>query len=442
MIYRIGLLFLLTGAAHLFAIFGLKFIAGHDDLAGVAGIGKVEVLLQFLISIIGFGMQTEGLRTLAFTPDWKAKLDELQTARVTLSWLLAFGAIGALYDPSFYCFLAAPVLGSSCDYALYARGKSVFAGTIALIRVVLPLGAAMIVAGRVPTLAPQIFLVAFVAVYLISNLIISRRLETSMWWPARRSSLRLYINTIPVGVINLGYYFFGLGLLFFAEFLFAETELAVVYMALKFYVVYRGALRVIQQAYVNQLNNRMVGLRTDQISMVIGLVLLSSACLFPQSFITLFFGQQFAEHRMLFVGLGAAALVAGVFNSVPVSAILKKQDIPLMRWIIRSVLTSVLVLGMGYWMYPVPEVVMVALGVGELVLAVGLTRLMEDSSGIRERLVYLAGISTSVLVLALARSLFSDSLITYLSSVALMGGLILAFNYSKFIQPANTDESR
>ena len=254
--------------------------------------------------------------------------------------------------------------------------------------------------------------------------------------------MSLYIKTIPIGVINLGYYFFGLGLLFFAEFLFPKEELAVVYMALKFYVVYRGALRVIQQAYVNQMNNRLVGLRADQISMVIGLVLLGSASLFPQSFITLFFGLQFTGYRVLFVGLGAAALVAGVYNSVPVSIILKKQDLPLMRLIIGAVLASVLVLGVGYRIYPASEIVMIALGVGEVVLAVGLMKLMDDSSGIRERLLYLLGISGGLLVPASARFLFSDSLIPYLSSFALMGGLILVVNYSKFIHPVKTDESR
>ncbi|MBL7849747.1 MAG: hypothetical protein JNN04_02510 [Cyclobacteriaceae bacterium] len=442
MIFRIGLLFLLTGAAHLFAIFGLKYIAGQGDLAGVAGIGKAEALLQFLISIIGFGMQTEGLRTLAFASDWKAKLDEIQTARLTLSWLLVLGAVGAVYDSSFWCFLAAPVLGSSCDYALYARGKPVLASTLALFRVVFPLGAAMAVAGRVPTLAPETFLVAFVGVYVITNLIISKTLGASTWWPARRASLSLYIKTIPVGVINLGYYFFGLGILFFAEFLFAEAELAVVYMALKFYVVYRGALRVIQQAYVNQMNHPLVGLRADQISMVIGLVLLGSASLFPQSFITLFFGQQFTGHRALFVGLGAAALVAGVFNSFSTTAILQKRDLPMMRLIVASVLVSILVLIIGYWVSPAPESVMIALGVGEVVMAVGLMKLMDDSSGIRERLLYLLGISAGLLVPASARYLFSDSLIPYLSSFALMGGLILVVNYSKFIHPVKTDESR
>jgi hypothetical protein len=442
MIYRIGLLFLLTGAAHLFAIFGLKFIAGQGDLAGVAGIGKAETLLQFLISIIGFGLQTEGIRTLAFASDWKTKLDEIQTARVTLSWIMVLGAVGALYDSSFWCFLAAPVLASSCDYALYARGKPVFAGALALVRVILPLGAAMGVAGRLPTLAPQAFLIAFVVVYAITNLIISKNLGASLWWPARRSSIPLYIKTIPVGVINLGYYFFGLGLLFFAEFLFVETELALVYMVLKFYVVYRGGLRVIQQAYVSQMNDPVVSLRADQISMVIGVSLLGSALLFPKSFITLFFGQQFTDHRMLFVGLGAAALVAGVFNSVGTSAILQKRDLPMMRLIIASVLVSVLVLIGGYWIYPAPEIVMVALGMGELVLAVGLTRMMEDSRGIFQRLRYLLGISLLLLVPGLGLFFFSDSLIVYLSSFVLMGGLILVFNYSKFFHPVKTDESR
>lgn len=442
MIYRIGLLFLLTGAAHLFAIFSLKFIAGQGDLAGVAGIGKVEALLQFLISFVGFGMQTEGLRTLAFSPDWKSKLDDIQTARVTLSWLLVVGVLGVLQDSVFWCFLAAPVLASSCDYGLYARGMSAFAGVIALVRVVLPLGTAMGAAVSYPGLAPESFLASFVLVYLMTNLVISRQLGARVWWPARLSSLRLYLKTIPVGVINLGYYFFGLGILFMAEFLFVEAELAVVYMALKLYVVYRGALRVIQQAFVNQMNNPEVGLRADQISMVIGLGLLGSTVFFPESFISLLFGRQFVSHAPLFVGLGAAALVAGVFNSIPVSILLRNQDIPLMRWIIASVATAVLALVTGYWFYPQPLIVMVALLFGELVLAAGLARLIDDLPGIRKRLLYLARISVALLVPALARVLFSDLLITYLFSFLLMGGLILFFNYATFIRPANSHESQ
>jgi hypothetical protein len=85
---------------------------------------------------------------------------------------------------------------------------------------------------------------------------------------------------------------------------------------------------------------------------------------------------------------------------------------------------------------------MAALGMGELWLAVGLTRMMEDSRGIFARLRYLVGISASLLLPGLGRFFFSDSVIVYLSSFVLMGGLILVFNYSKFFHPVKTDESR
>ena len=65
MIRRVALLFAITGVGHLINIFGLKYLASVGRLADVAQIGEVETLIQTLIYVIGFGIQTEAIRNTA-----------------------------------------------------------------------------------------------------------------------------------------------------------------------------------------------------------------------------------------------------------------------------------------------------------------------------------------------------------------------------------------
>jgi hypothetical protein len=88
MIKRIAILFLITGTGYGFSIFALKFLAKYGDLGQVASIAEIESLIQFMIGLIGFGMQTEAIRNISFSADWKKELQEAQTARITASLLI------------------------------------------------------------------------------------------------------------------------------------------------------------------------------------------------------------------------------------------------------------------------------------------------------------------------------------------------------------------
>lgn len=398
----------------------------------MASMGRVESVIQLLISIIGFGMQTEAIRTIAFAPDWKAKLGEFQAARTMMSLVLVPGVMLIFFDWTYICFLLAPILALSCDYALYARGLPVVGATIALIRVAVPLAVTMAISYVRFPFVPEAYLVASFLTFLFTNMIISARLNIPFWWKPTLQSFKGYLVTIPIGIINLCLFFYGLGILILAQFLVADKETALAYMALKLYVVYKGGIRVIHQGFLSQMKDNLVCLRVDQVAILLALLVLASAIIFPNAFIGLFFGSQFAEEHVLFILLGASALIYSLFSSMNTRALLEKKDMMFLYLSIASVLLSSGFLIVASRFSGGADVILVSLLIGEGVIAVGLGRFMNTFSEIRMRVVFLLFCLPALIIPFAAKALFSDSPAIYLASFTVMALVLFGLNYKKF----------
>lgn len=429
MIRRVALLFAITGVGHLINIFGLKYLASVGRLADVAQIGEVETLIQTLIYVIGFGIQTEAIRNTAFTSDWKSALNEVQTARVTLSILVLPAALLVFYDWTYACFLIAPILASSSDYALYARGYPVTGAMIAFLRAVIPLVAAMAASYAGQPYVPEIYLGTSALVYLTTNFLITGKLRIPHGWKPAPSSLKLFAKTLPIGIINLGLFFFGLGILFFARFFVTADLLAVAYMALKFYVVYKGAIRVVHQGFMNQMKDNRVCYQTDQIAMMLALFILGSTWIFPQTFIGLFFGSNLLDRQLTFLLLGISTLVYSLFSSVVTRALLERQDRQFL-WVVSAAVCSallalVLSTGLGFG----TDSILFSVLIGELFFSIGAAWQFITKEEAFKRVVFLIKCLPTLVIPFLFHSFFQESILTYGLSFMLMGLVLLLLHH-------------
>lgn len=435
MIKRIAILFVITGLGHAFSLIVLKFMAQNGQAGEVAGIGEVESLMQFMIGLIGFGMQSDAIRNISLYKDWKERLRQAQTARITLSILLMSMSFLYFSKPFYLCFLMAPLFGSSSDYALYARGFSITGALIAFARVVIPLLLGVMSIFFWPAHTLEVYVLSTIAIYLITNAFISFVLKTQLFYTPSFNSLFLYAKTFPLGIVNLCLYFFGLGILLFTQFFFDDNAIVISFLALKFYVVYKGAIRVIHQAFVNQMKDLRVCLSIDQISIMFGLAVLGSFSIFPDTFIALVFGAQFKDNYFFFLLLATSALVFSIFNSATTWAILEERDFTLMKIAITAVGVAVIsFIGMIQVDKNV-ESIAIGLLTGEVFFSFALAFLFFDKKGIWDRLKYLLLCSLGLGIPLLTKLIFSETLFTYFVSFLLMGAVLLLFSYKRLTLP-------
>lgn len=438
MIKKIALLFIITGAGHGFSILALKFIAERGSATQLADIGEVESLIQFMIGLIGFGMQTDAIRNIALDQDWKQKLKSSQTARITLSIVLMLLSFFSYSNEMYLCFIVAPLLASNCDYALYARGFSITGAIVAFSRVFVPLLLGILFVYYWPQYILLSYLTSTIAIYLITNIFISFYLRIPVVNAPSISSLKLYWQAFPLGIITLCYFFFGLGLQLFAQLFFTKEELVLSFLGLKFYLIYRGALRVILQAFVSRMTDVAVCLSIDQISIILGLSFVGSVAIFPDTFISFFFGIQYKEQQSFFIFLALSALVFSICVSLWASALLERKDVIFMKIAIAAVCVSIVLLIVMNQFSKKIEVITISLLAGEIFFTLALSLAFFNWSAIWSRISFLLVCSLALGIPSAARIIFNESLVTYLISFGVMGVLILSLSYKKFVLPLQT----
>lgn len=432
MIKRIAVLFALTGSAHAFSIIALKYMTNKGYTGEVANVGEADSLIQLLIGLIGMGMQSDAIRNIALENDWKDHYKRAQTARVTMSILILILSIFWFPNPVYICFLLAPFIGSSGDYALYAKGFSIEGAFIALVRVVFPLAVAMVVI----YLAPKYILLSYVLatglIYLTTSFLIAVFLKVSYYFRPSLESLKIYVKTFSLGVLNLCFYFFGLGLLLLVQWLYDDKTIVISFLGLKLYMIYRGAIRVIHQGFVNRMTSDKVCLSIDQVTMLISIAFFGSVIIFPTSFISLFFGNQFLENKIFFMIIGFSSIVSAVFQSTSTRLILDKKDKIFMYCASASVMGSIIFLLLFRQFSDDVNLVALTLLFGEALLSFLVLIVFYDWSFASKRILFLVKSLTALLIPFAFKMMFTDDVLVYFSSFAVMGLLLIAVNYRNF----------
>lgn len=441
MIKRIAILFALTGAAYGFSVLALKYLAAQAEVNQVAKIAELDSLIQFLIGLIGFGMQTEAIRNISFSSDWRKDLVEAQTARETMAvLLLSLTLVGVLKEYYFY-FAMAPLLAASADYALYARGLATLGAFTAFLRVVFPLGVTLIAAVYFSGHVFLVYALATALVYLVSNWLIYFWLGEPFQYRISLKSLQLYLKTVPIGIVNIAFYFFGLGILMLAQPFFTPDQFVVSFVALKFYLIFKGGIRVIHQGFVSRMNEEMVCMTIDKIAIMLGVIFFGTLAIFPKTVIPLAFGSRFSNDQMLFAGIGLAAVIFSVFSSGTTKALLDRKEIQVMKAILISVLfSSLLFLAIFFFVTKSTDALITALLGGELFFSISLAAKFFSGQQVKQRVFFLIVVFLSLVLPMSLKLLWGDSLAVYVTSFMLLGVALLVFNRKNLVLPNIVNE--
>lgn len=432
MLKRIAIVVFFAGIGQLFSIFVLKYISQHSTITQLRAVAEVDSLVQFIMNLIALGLISAAMRDLAMSADWKKDYQQIQSARITLGLLLMAAAVLAFANKYYVLFLLAPIFAWSGDYAMYARGFSIAGSIIASVRLLFPYMAMLLAAIYAPERVVIAYIVALVAVYIITNAFISYYLKTPYLFKPSVKNLRLYIKTLPLGLASLSQYFLGLGLVLIAPYIYVKEVVATAFVGLKFYVLYKGVIRTLHQIFIKDMQSEFICLKVDQLSIIAGLSLLGSVTIFPGSFISFFFGAKYLDDRLFFTILGVDALIYCMVLSFATRALFLKVDIQYTKVTIVSFFVTIISILIISAMNSGAAGIALGLGIGELTWVLGLISLIRSKEQVLSRLRFVAEL-TPVLIAPIAIRVFcGDRLLYYFISFGLAGLLILALHHKKF----------
>lgn len=419
MFARLAIIFLLTGFGHLLSIITLKYTAAKIDSGTFRDIAQIDSHVQLILSIIALGLQTSAIRDIATSPDWKENYKNTQSARISLSIILLSFVFFAINDKNYIIYLIAPILAINSDYVLYARGLPVFGAFIAFIRLSIPLIVLLLFSFYIKLYVFEAYLTSLFIVYLTSNVFINIYLNVQQIVKPRAKDLLMYLKSLPMGVITVGFYFLGLGMIIIADFFYSNSEIATVFVLIKFYVIYKGVLRIIHQSFIKEMQDDYNGLKIDKLSIILGLILLGSTLLFPQTFTTLFFGEKYLNDIHLIRIIGISAIIYSLFLSTATKAMLLKKDKIYLIIIITSVFSSITLLILSHLFYHEKKWILLSILSGEIILSVGLAMAFLNTELIIKRILFLLKISCILLIPFGLVTIFNDNISIYVLSFSL-----------------------
>jgi len=432
MLKRIFTIALFTGAGQLFVVFALKYISQHSSPEQVKAIGQIDSLVLFIMNVIGLGLQSSAIRNLALNNNWKEEYQQIQSARITMGLLLAAGTILAFVNPYYIIFLAAPIFGWSGDYALYARGYPIAGSIIAFIRLLIPFSFLMLAVYYQLESPPIIYISSLIITYILSNFIISLILKTEYFFFPVIKNLRLYIESFYLGVVILSLYFIGLGLMLVLPYFYEDPAVAIAFLGLKFYVIFKGVLRIIHQAFIKEMVDYEVCFKVDQIAGIIGMSFLFFISCFPNTFIGLFFGEKFIQYKVYFILVAIAAFIYSVFSSLIIKAMLEKKDKLYALTCFFSAFLTLLVSILFSFFNATVVYVGVSLILGELLFASGMLVLMYRPGFLQERLFFIAKNMFFFFIPLSIKFFFGDELIPFILSLAGFAFIMIITYHKQF----------
>ena len=433
MIKRLLIIGVFTGAAHLTTLVVLKKLTGSMSLADVKAVGEADSLINFILSILASGLLMTSVREIAISKDWQNSLAASQQARFTLSIvLIALGLLGILQS-SYFLFAFAPVFALNADYALYGRGLPVTASILAFGRVFIPFIALFLASLYWPHLIILVFISTSIILYLVSGIIISKTLSIPYLIRPSAKSLRLYLSTIPLGIVALSYYFLGLGMIMIADFFYPTAVVGIAYVAIKLYVIFKGVLRILNQAFVADMVNDQVCHKVDYLAFSAGIALLTGTCLFVNGFRELFVDARSGGTNGWVYLVGICCFLISPLISLTTKAVLEKKDKHYAYISLFSLAASVIFCYVFSFILADEKGILLSIITGELICIFGLLQTLDKWSWLKQRFHFLIRNLFLLSIPILIRLLAGDNKTTLILSLSLYGILLFLVNRNLFV---------
>lgn len=430
MIKRLFIIGLLTGIGHYVTLLSLKYISERLNDSTMAFIGKIDSLSLLIISIIAFGLQLSTTRDLALLDNWKKEYYSTQSARITLSLALSlFGFLGFFFSKN-YLFFIAPIIALNADYALYGRGKPITAALIALLRVLIPTLTLMFSSIYYLNYLVLNYSISILFTYLITGVLVAKILKVTYFIKPSIKNLSKYLIHFRIGLASFAFFFIGIGIINVLSFFYNDTSLAIAYVSLKLYMIFKGIRRIIVQSFYKELTEVLVAIKIDYFAMIVGIVFLISLTLFQETVVLLLFDEKYVTYIYTFSILGFAGFLSSLTTSSGTRLLLKKQDKQYSdNLIIAAIITVVLSILFWFLFGNKPYLISLSILIGELILSIlNIISLNEKKYIVsRFKIIYpLFGISLLIIPVTM---FFTESIITFTISLTIFG--LLAIFHTK-----------
>lgn len=316
----------LTGSAHLINIAVLKVLAVYLPATSISLIGEIDSLVLLIISIVNFGIQLSATRKLALLDYWQKEYFETQSARITLALLLWVISISGFLIFKNFLFLMAPVFALNGDYALYGRGKPKTGALISFFRVLVPSVALLVAVFYFPDKIVPIYITSVAVAYILAGITVSRILGVAYFVKPNLKFLKKYYEHLNIGVCNVFYSFVGVGLINVVAYFYSNESIAVLYLFLKIYILFRGVKQIIVQSFFKDLSQYHVAVRVDYYALLAGFLFFSTLTFYTDLFTQVFLTPDMSVyHNTLFL-LGFAAFISTFSTGLGARLLLAKKD--------------------------------------------------------------------------------------------------------------------
>lgn len=428
MIKKLLIIGLLTGVGHLVTLLSLKFISKNVGNEVIASIGEFDSLSLLVISIISFGLQLSATRELALLKDWKTEYYTTQSARLTLSLGLIFIGFTGFFFTKNYLFFMAPIIALNGDYALYGRGKPIMGAIIALIRILIPSLTLVVSSIFFQDRIVLLFCLSLVLAYILAGVSVSKALNVNYFVKPKINHLSKYIKNLNIGIASFSLFFVGIGIINVMSYFYNNDTIAVVYIALKLYMIFKGVRRIIVQSFFKDLQDSLVAIKVDYFAIIVGIVFLSTIIFFPKVLINLLFDEKFNSYVTTFIILGIAGFISSFTTSSGTRLLLKKRDKSYSINLIIAAIVSI-VSGVLFWILigDYPFLIAISVLLGEITISILNVISLKETNFLEERLKIIYPLVFLSIIFFISENYFSQSLYAMIGCLIVYGLISLVY---------------
>ncbi len=371
MFNRIIIVAFFTGFGHLINLFILKFLSSNIPKYSVAKIGEIDSFILLIVSLLGFGLQLSATRKLAIIENWKQEYYSTQSARIALSLVLMILALTGFFVFKNILFLAAPILALNGDYALYGRGLPKMGAFVSFLRVAIPAISLLLSAIYIPDFLIEIFTLSIIISYLIAGKIVSTSLKVKYFVKPKLHNLKKYVDHLDIGFASVAFIFLGLGLVNVVSFFYSDEVTAIVYLFLKFHIIFKGVRQILVQSFYRELIEEALSIKVDFIAIIAGLFYFIIMAFYNDILSTLVFNQNFMVYSKVFILLGFAGFVSSFTTSSGARLLLLNKDHQYSKNLIIAGITTIILTILLYYSFGnQPFLIALSIVVGELMLSI------------------------------------------------------------------------
>jgi len=329
MIKRIFFVASYTGSAHLVSIITVSYLLRNMGERTLGFIGLIDSTVLIIAGIVSFGVQLSVNRNVATQKNWRSNYHLGQSARFTVSLLvIIFGMISYFlnWDPTKLVYFIAPLVAFNGDYALYGSGKPIQAARLSFFRVLIPYGGLLIIVQFIKTDFVIIYIVLIALGILNAGFFASRINHVPYLFAANNNFYKFYLKYYKVGLYQISSVFLITGILAASKGFYTIEVIGLVYALLKIYEIFRGALRVIVQAFFKELQYDLIGLKIDKLGILIGGFVIIFTIFYTETTLNVLFADKYTGKEWMLILFGILMIVASFKASSDIRILLIKKD--------------------------------------------------------------------------------------------------------------------